>query len=270
VKLSVIIPYRDRLGHLRELLPVLVKTLHDQGIDFRVVVAEQVDALPFNRGRLVNAAFLHEEQECSHVVIHDVDMVPVSVDYSPCRTILHMAGQCSQFGWKLPYPGYFGGVTMFARETFRYVNGFSNWFFGWGGEDDHLRQRCVMRGFEIHKYPGKFLSLPHDRRAGPMSPRRTRNRSLLKWLASNKDLWAHDGLSDIDRRCAKVVMPSPGFPDVYKDGKRFMEWGAFELDRFVTIEMPLSPHAEVIHLGFDFSGDSGMMDADFGELCKKQ
>lgn len=42
---------------------------------------------------------------------------------------------------RLPYATIFGGVGAFTREDFEKVNGFSNLYFGWGGEDDDLYRR---------------------------------------------------------------------------------------------------------------------------------
>jgi len=39
------------------------------------------------------------------------------------------------------YKGYFGGVVAISPAHFALVNGFSNRFYGWGGEDDDFRQR---------------------------------------------------------------------------------------------------------------------------------
>jgi len=39
------------------------------------------------------------------------------------------------------YKDYFGGVVAISPEHFARVNGFSNHFYGWGGEDDDFRQR---------------------------------------------------------------------------------------------------------------------------------
>ena len=45
--------------------------------------------------------------------------------------------------FRLPYFEYVGGVISFTPKQFQAINGFSNVFFGWGGEDDNLRRRFV-------------------------------------------------------------------------------------------------------------------------------
>lgn len=42
---------------------------------------------------------------------------------------------------RLPYSSIFGGVSAMTVEQFQSVNGFSNAFFGWGGEDDDMSNR---------------------------------------------------------------------------------------------------------------------------------
>ena len=41
----------------------------------------------------------------------------------------------------MPYEGYFGGVLSAPNTIFEDVNGFSNTFYGWGGEDDDMYLR---------------------------------------------------------------------------------------------------------------------------------
>ena len=47
----------------------------------------------------------------------------------------------SNCNFRLPYESIFGGVGAFKKADFQKVNGFSNLFWGWGGEDDDLFAR---------------------------------------------------------------------------------------------------------------------------------
>jgi hypothetical protein len=76
-------------------------------------------------------------------VFHDVDLIPEDDRniYSCPDAPRHLSSAVSTFKYKLPYNDLFGGVTSFSKEQFKIVNGFSNLFFGWGGEDDDLYNR---------------------------------------------------------------------------------------------------------------------------------
>ena len=43
--------------------------------------------------------------------------------------------------FRVPYESLFGGITAFKNEHFVSMNGYSNAYFGWGGEDDDLYHR---------------------------------------------------------------------------------------------------------------------------------
>ena len=47
----------------------------------------------------------------------------------------------SRWNYKLIYPEYAGGVLALPRQTLQQINGYSNRFYGWGGEDDDLWAR---------------------------------------------------------------------------------------------------------------------------------
>ena len=53
-----------------------------------------------------------------------------------------MSSARSRRGFRLDYFQYMGGVVGFTPAQFRRINGFSNLFFGWGGEDDNLSWRA--------------------------------------------------------------------------------------------------------------------------------
>lgn len=44
---------------------------------------------------------------------------------------------------RLPYAGYFGGVSGLSKKQFLKINGFPNEYWGWGGEDDDIYNRSV-------------------------------------------------------------------------------------------------------------------------------
>ena len=55
-KLAIIVPYRDRQKELDVFLPHIDSFLKDKNVNYQVIVIEQRDERPFNRGKLFNAA----------------------------------------------------------------------------------------------------------------------------------------------------------------------------------------------------------------------
>jgi len=146
--LGIVVPYRDRYEQLVKFKSKITKYLEKTDIDYRLIVVEQDNATSFNRGKLLNIGFEHAcKLGCDYVVFHDVDMHPVRVDYSYADVPLHLSTGVIREGIleKLPFPHYFGGVTLFPIEDFKLINGYSNNYWGWGFEDDDLLYRCVKR-----------------------------------------------------------------------------------------------------------------------------
>jgi hypothetical protein len=88
------------------------------------------------------------------VVFHDVDMIPLHVDYSYSDFPIHLATGFKQDEDEKPrefFDEYFGGVTLFPMKDFKKINGYSNKYWGWGYEDDDLRLRCIKKGIELDK-----------------------------------------------------------------------------------------------------------------------
>mmetsp|Transcript_92004 Transcript_92004/g.213828 ORF Transcript_92004/g.213828 Transcript_92004/m.213828 type:complete len:333 (-) Transcript_92004:260-1258(-) len=111
----------------------------------RVVILEQTDNGPFNRGKLLNIGARWGRVHVKNEVIlcpHDVDMLP-DPSLAPYYSHYH-PGECVHLGWvsrKYDYENFFGGVCAIPMEDFFSVGGFPNEFWGWGREDDVLHGR---------------------------------------------------------------------------------------------------------------------------------
>jgi hypothetical protein len=150
-KLGVIIPFRDRDEHLKKFIPYIHDFLKNQNIDFEIIVVDQRDRKPFNRGKLLNIGFELLKDKCDYFAFHDVDMLPLEADYSYVDKPTHLATKLSTDDYQLAFPAYFGGVTLFNKEDFETINGYSNEYWGWGFEDDDLLYRCINRGLLVDK-----------------------------------------------------------------------------------------------------------------------
>lgn len=147
-KLGIIVPYRDRETQLKRFLSHMKDYIKD--IDYEIFIVEQADDKPFNRGKLLNAGYKYAVNKgCDYFVFHDVDMLPEDVDYSYSDKPLHLATHLQEHDYETTFFDYFGGVTMFTKEDFKTINGFSNDYWGWGFEDDDLLIRCLDAGLEL-------------------------------------------------------------------------------------------------------------------------
>jgi len=161
-KLAIVVPYRDREDHLKKFIPAMQSCEFLEGINYEILIVEQEEGKPFNRGKLLNIGAI-QCHTASYYCFHDVDMLPLVSDYSYVPNPTHLAAEAEQFGFKLPYQGYFGGVTLFDKHSFIKVNGYSNDYWGWGAEDDDVMFRCVIKEAKVSRKNGKYRSLSHER-----------------------------------------------------------------------------------------------------------
>ena len=147
---TVVIPYRNRDAHLKCLMARLAH------VD--VIVVEQADGHPFNRGALLNVGYNKaRESGAQRVLLHDCDLLPddtllkMYCDPWP-RPVVHFGALFNRYNNS---GRYFGGVHGF---TAGHYPGYPNHFWGWGGEDDALRNRVNP---ETVTYPrrGVYLDL---------------------------------------------------------------------------------------------------------------
>ena len=161
-KLGIIVPYRNRFEQLATFKEKIVKYLKNQKIDFEIIIVEQDDTKLFNRGMLLNIGFKHaKELGCDYVVFHDVDMLPIDVDYSYSDIPLHLATNFTTLSSKQKrtlFDEYFGGVTLFPVDVFEQIDGYSNKYWGWGYEDDDLLLRCKEKFVKLDELKIQHLN----------------------------------------------------------------------------------------------------------------
>lgn len=151
--LAIVVPYRDRAQHLAEFIPHMNKYLPNA----KIIISEQADSKPFNRGKLINVAFL--EIPYAHICAHDVDMLPTNVNYYEADGVQQKVSS------EIQKVGYLGGVTIFDRDTFWLMCGYHNDYFH-RAEDNELAFHLKRLQIPIYNRFGVFKQLPHPR-TGP-------------------------------------------------------------------------------------------------------
>lgn len=146
VKTAVIVPYRNRSLQLQHFLNYMHNFLQNQNVFYRIFVVNQSDLLPFNRAKMLNyGARVAMDMGFLCLILHDVDLLPLNSGniYGCSKKPRHMSSSVDTFRFNLPYMTLFGGVVAISGEHFKAINGMSNQFIGWGGEDDDFF-KCVM------------------------------------------------------------------------------------------------------------------------------
>lgn len=142
----IIVPYRNRA----EQLGAFIRHMSSCAL----LIIEQTDDKPFNRGKLLNIGFLNTDAE--YIVMHDVDMLPINVDYSPSVGITQLASS------RIQLSDYLGGVTMFDRATFQRLGGYHNDYFH-RAEDNELMFQSKRKKVPIVNRFGTFKMQGHAR-----------------------------------------------------------------------------------------------------------
>ncbi|XP_003486181.1 beta-1,4-N-acetylgalactosaminyltransferase bre-4 [Bombus impatiens] len=195
-RVAIIIPFRDRLIHLQALLYNLHPMLLRQQIDYQIFVIEQKGSDAFNRAMLMNVGYVEalKERPFDCFIFHDVDLLPEDDRnlYTCPEQPRHMSVAVDKFKYRLPYADLFGGVSAMSCEQFHLVNGFSNVFWGWGGEDDDMANRIKAHGLHISRYPAnvaRYKMLTHKKEKA--NPKR------YEYLKTGKKRFSTDGLSNL-------------------------------------------------------------------------
>ncbi|XP_002131986.2 uncharacterized protein LOC100186766 [Ciona intestinalis] len=171
---AIVIPYRNRSEHLKVFLRHLHPILLRQDIEYGIYVINQVGNGKFNRAKLLNVGFseaLKHYNKYDCVIFHDVDLLPEDDRniYTCSSQPKHMSIAVNIFDYKLPYNDIFGGVTALTPAQFQLVNGYSNEYWGWGGEDDDMYKRIkfnCMSILRISEEHARYLMVRHHKDKG--------------------------------------------------------------------------------------------------------
>lgn len=152
---AIIVPYRQREQQLHKFLSYMHNYLRLQNIHYRIFLIEQYDQKPFNRAKLFNVgSMIAAEFEFPCLILHDVDLMPLNLGslYACTQLPRHMCAALDMWRFHLPYRGLFGGVVAIRTQQYRTINGMSNMYEGWGGEDDDLFERLKARNIDICRF----------------------------------------------------------------------------------------------------------------------
>jgi len=189
-RICIIVPHRNRINHLVKLLDVFKSE-----INIDIYIIDQNNADKFNRGLLLNIGYLIAKKHYNYdrFIFHDVDSYPDQdlldfynqyIDYN-----IHFA--CNDY--KYNNFTFSGGVIGFTKTDFEKINGFPNSFFGWGGEDDAMYNRCVLNNIDIYRPEiGKYKLDDHE---GPTNYEL--NKIKKKNILYDLKNWHKDGIKQI-------------------------------------------------------------------------
>ncbi|XP_050347572.1 beta-1,4-N-acetylgalactosaminyltransferase bre-4-like [Nymphalis io] len=205
-KVAIIVPYRDRQQHLAIFLNHMHPFLMKQQIEYGIFIVEQEGTSDFNRAKLMNVGFVESQKQKPDgwqcFIFHDIDLLPLDSRnlYSCPRQPRHMSASIDKLKFKLPYEDIFGGVSAMTLEQFTKVNGFSNKYWGWGGEDDDMFYRLKKMNYHIARYKmsiARYAMLDHKKSAP--NPKR------YQLLSQTSKTFQKDGLSTLEYELVRVT-----------------------------------------------------------------
>ena len=167
MRLGIITIYRNdlqntRLMQKRYFLYFMNKILK-QLCDYDIIIVEQNQGDKFNIGKLKNIGFeyLNKKNKYDNYIFTDIDTIPDSNLIEYFFKITDSINALATFGTrystdiKLPFVGACFSCT---KEVYEKINGFSNIFWGWAGEDVNLLFRIRDNNMPLYRNnKGKVL-----------------------------------------------------------------------------------------------------------------
>ena len=139
--ITIVIHYKNRKEHLKAYLNNVLS--YKTQTPYELLVVEQEEAKPFNRGLMKNIGFTLRHPESDYVIFNDVDIIPTETMFQEYMKKTDTRRYLSA------HHGCMGGVVGYHHKCFENTNGFPNVIFEWGVEDRILFYRTKHRGYDI-------------------------------------------------------------------------------------------------------------------------
>lgn len=199
---TILVPYRDNAEQERSTqLKKFISHMARYHPEWNILIIEQSqDGNKFNRGALLNIGARISKAE--YMILHDVDLIPLAplVPYYTAfpEKPIHIGAAYKD---KYSGEGFIGQVLSISMEDMKKINGFPNMFWGWGGEDDAMRNRMKRKGIKVLRpdMDTGFRVLEHkDTRLIPEA------KNMRKWENVREDSGRH-GLNDVKWKVLETV-----------------------------------------------------------------
>ena len=129
-------------------------------LEYKIVIIEQNNDNKFNRGFLLNVAFLESEK----LFTFPKKYIHMNTDYTfnlsrtfPQELIDFEKGVVELYKIIDGHP-LLGSGCMFDADTYKIINGFPNDINGWGGDDWAIYYRIMKNNINITRYPHIYNS----------------------------------------------------------------------------------------------------------------
>ena len=147
-ELIIILPIRDREEDLKKYLENMIPIFKYQNLNYKIFIIEQTTGKKFNKGKINNVGFIEANKvfpNSQRFLFNDIDNFPIKkdiIDYG-----VNLEGIHHLFG----NPRWLGGFYLVRSKDFKKINGYSNNFWGWGGEDNDLKSRSNAFNIKINR-----------------------------------------------------------------------------------------------------------------------
>ncbi|TKR80034.1 hypothetical protein L596_014170 [Steinernema carpocapsae] len=206
-RVAIIVPFRNRENHLPIFLQNLHPLLQKQQLDYTIFVVEQIKNQKFNRAKLMNVGFVEARKlyDWQCYIFHDVDLIPENDKnmYSCMDRPKHMAVAVDKFNYELYWRDIVGGAAAFTREQMEKVNGFSNDYWGWGGEDNDMYKRAILARYKIHRDNTTITRYKMIKHGSDKDNQQNNCRGRL--IGATKKRWKKDGLNSLNYTLLSMI-----------------------------------------------------------------